>query len=201
MLVVKSPPDNAGDIRDAISIPGLGRSTGEGHGNPLQYSCLENPVVRGAWWAMVHRVAESQTQLKWLRTAHSIHRVATIILISLLRMEWPSDLLRSHWRWQSQALEETSLPKEGAWVPCLGLYHQGSQFEFWHLIFISMGTAPASEALQPRGEALWELMERGSVGFQGESGTTVSLLPGPGEGVVQASDQLAGWTWANHLIF
>ena len=55
-----------------------------------------------------------------------------------------------------------------------------------------MGTAPASEALQPRGEALRELMERGGVGFQGEPGTTVSLLPGPGEGVVQASDQLAG---------
>ena len=62
--MVKSQPANAGDIRDAISIPGLGRSTGEGHGNLLQYSCLENPVVRGAWWAMVHRVAESRTQLK-----------------------------------------------------------------------------------------------------------------------------------------
>ena len=63
-LVVKNLPANAGDIRDAGSIPGLGRSPGEGHSNPLQYSCLENPMDRGAWWAMVHRVAESQTQLK-----------------------------------------------------------------------------------------------------------------------------------------
>ena len=48
-LGVKNPPANAGDIRDAGSIPGLGRSPGERHGNPLQYSCLENPIDRGAW--------------------------------------------------------------------------------------------------------------------------------------------------------
>ena len=47
-LMVKSPAANAGDIRDAGSIPGSGRSLGEGHGNPLQYSCLENPMDRGA---------------------------------------------------------------------------------------------------------------------------------------------------------
>ena len=58
-LVVKSLPANAGDIRDAGSIPGLGRSPGEGHGNPLQYSCLKNPMDRGAWWATVHGVEES----------------------------------------------------------------------------------------------------------------------------------------------
>ena len=60
-LVIKNPPANAGDIRDAGSIPGLGRSPGGGHGNPLQYSCLENPMDRGAWQALVHRVAKSQT--------------------------------------------------------------------------------------------------------------------------------------------
>ena len=60
-LVVKNLPTNAGDIRDAGSIPGLGRSLGEGHGNPFQYSCLENPMDRGAWWAIVHRVTESNT--------------------------------------------------------------------------------------------------------------------------------------------
>ena len=52
---------NAGDIRDTGSIPGLGRSPGEGHDNPLQYSCLENPTDRGAWWATVHGVEKSQT--------------------------------------------------------------------------------------------------------------------------------------------
>ena len=62
-LVVKNPPANAGDMRDAGLIPGLGRSPGGEHGNPLQYSCLENPIDRGAWWAIVHRVAKSQTQL------------------------------------------------------------------------------------------------------------------------------------------
>ena len=60
-LVVKNPPANAGDIRDLGSIPGSGRSPGGGHGNPLQYSCLENPLD---WRATVHRVTKSQTQLK-----------------------------------------------------------------------------------------------------------------------------------------
>ena len=53
-LVVKKPPANAGDIRDTGSIPGSGRSPGGGHRNPLQYSCLENPMDRGAWQAAVH---------------------------------------------------------------------------------------------------------------------------------------------------
>ena len=52
-------PANAGDVRDMGSIPGSGRSPGGGHGNPLQCSCLENPMDRGAWEAMVYRVAES----------------------------------------------------------------------------------------------------------------------------------------------
>ena len=57
-----------GDIRDTGSIPGLGRSPGGGYGNPLQYSGLENPMDRGAWQAMVHRIAKSQTQLKRFST-------------------------------------------------------------------------------------------------------------------------------------
>ena len=57
-LVVKNPPANAGDVG---SIPGSGRSPGEGNGNPTQYSCLGNPMDRGAWWARVHRVTESDT--------------------------------------------------------------------------------------------------------------------------------------------
>ena len=60
----KEPTANAGDIREAGSIPGLGRSPEGGHGNPLQYSCLENPMDRGAWWATVHGVTKSRTQLK-----------------------------------------------------------------------------------------------------------------------------------------
>ena len=60
--MVKNLPANAGDIRDGGSVPGSGRSPGGGHGNPLQYSCLENLTDRGAWWAAVHRVAKSLTQ-------------------------------------------------------------------------------------------------------------------------------------------
>ena len=56
--MVKNPPASAGDIRDAGSIPGLGRSPGGGHGNPLQYSCLENATDRGAWQAILHRVPQ-----------------------------------------------------------------------------------------------------------------------------------------------
>ena len=63
-LVVKNLPANVRDIRDAGFIPVLGRSPGEGNGNPLQYSCLENPMDRGAWEAIVHGVAKSRTQLK-----------------------------------------------------------------------------------------------------------------------------------------
>ena len=58
---LKNPPAIAGGIRDMGSIPGLGRSPGGGHGNTLQRSCLENPMDRASWWAMVHRVAKSWT--------------------------------------------------------------------------------------------------------------------------------------------
>ena len=61
VLVVKNTPDNIGDVKDLGSIPGSGRSPGGGHGNPLQYSCLENPMDRRAWRATVHGVAKSHT--------------------------------------------------------------------------------------------------------------------------------------------
>ena len=64
--MVKNPPASAGDKRDMGSIPGLGRSPGGGHGNPLQYSCLENSMDRGAWRATVHGVTKRQIGLKQL---------------------------------------------------------------------------------------------------------------------------------------
>ena len=73
-LVVKNPPANAGDAGDTGdvgSIPGSGRCPRWGHGNPLQYSCLENSMDRGGWQATIHRVAKSLTWLKWLSTAQS----------------------------------------------------------------------------------------------------------------------------------
>ena len=63
LLVVKNLPVSAGDLRDSGSIPGLGRSPGEEHGHPLQYSCLENPMDRGGWRATVPGVTKSRTQL------------------------------------------------------------------------------------------------------------------------------------------
>ena len=67
-LVVKNPTAKAEDIRDAGSVPGSGRSPGEGNSNPLLSSCLENSMDRGGWWATAHRVAKSWMQLKWLST-------------------------------------------------------------------------------------------------------------------------------------
>ena len=66
--MVKNPPANAGDIRDVGLIPRSGRFPGGGNDSPLQYSCLENFMDRGAWWATVHGVSKSRTQLSMHRT-------------------------------------------------------------------------------------------------------------------------------------
>ena len=79
VLVVKNLLTNAGDIKDSGSIPGLGRFPEEGHGNPLQYSSLENPLDRGAWWATVHKVTKSWTRLKRL----SMHTGTFVYIFSL----------------------------------------------------------------------------------------------------------------------
>ena len=70
---VKKSACNAGATGNTDSIPGSGRSPGEGHGNPLQYSCLENPMDRGAWWVTVHGVAKSWPWLKRLSTHVGTH--------------------------------------------------------------------------------------------------------------------------------
>ena len=62
VLVINNPPDNARDIRDVGSIPGLERYPGGGNGNPFQYSYLGNPINTGAWWVTVHGVTKSKTQ-------------------------------------------------------------------------------------------------------------------------------------------
>ena len=69
-LVIKNPPANIGDIRDMVLVPGLGRSLGEGRGNPLQYSCLENPMDRAAWLATVHRLQRVDTIEAYLACMH-----------------------------------------------------------------------------------------------------------------------------------
>ena len=72
--MVKNSPNDAEDVRDAASVTVLGRFPGGGHGNPLQYSCLEHPMDRGAWQATVHGIANIRTQLKQLSRAHSTWR-------------------------------------------------------------------------------------------------------------------------------
>ena len=80
--VVKNLPTNAGDLREMGSIPESGRAPGEGNGNPLQFSCLENPMDWGAWQATVHRVTQSWTRLMWLSTQHT-HFMDTMIFAFL----------------------------------------------------------------------------------------------------------------------
>ena len=78
---------NAGATGDTGSIPGSGRSPGGGNGNPLRYSCLENPMDRGAWWATVHRVAKSQRRLKWLSTHEHVCSIPFVLKVWLSRLQ------------------------------------------------------------------------------------------------------------------
>ena len=106
-LVVKNRLANSGDIRDAGLIPGWGRSPGGGHGNPLQYSSLENPMERGDWWATVHRVTKSWTPLKWLST---LCTSSCGIKMSCKTWVLPSSCWLSHWR------EESSNKLQDSWA-------------------------------------------------------------------------------------
>ena len=141
-LLVENPPANAGDVKDMGSIPGSGRSPGEGNGNPLQYSCLENPMDRGAWRATIHRVAMSRTRLKRLNTWHActlwvcsplILTTApwTGIILSIFYLEnrgFPI-LIRSTARMETQAclqrLSSLGLRKDFVWQSLLQVAWMG----------------------------------------------------------------------------
>ena len=99
--VVKNPPANAGDIRDTVSIPGSGRSPGGGHGNPPQYSCLENPMDRGAWQATVHGVVQRQTWLKRL-SSHECN----FKLMQTAGTLWAASTLNQKWFYHTAPEEE-----------------------------------------------------------------------------------------------
>ena len=95
LLVVKNLPANAGDVRDLGSIPGSGRSSGGGHGNPLQYSCLENPMYRAAWQA---------TSISLQRVGHDWSDLACIQELNLLfnlgeNWQLYNDGCSNPWRW------------------------------------------------------------------------------------------------------
>ena len=126
---VKNPPINAGNARDAGSISGSGRSPTKGPGNPLQYSCLENPKYRGAWPATVHQVAKSQTRLNQC----SMH--------TLRRERWHSSRAVEHHQTFSGQTEEKALPIRAENVgelTMLGLTYQDgasvSSPTHWHCV-------------------------------------------------------------------
>ena len=91
-LVVRNLPAHVGSTRDVGSLPGSGRSPGEGHGNSLQFSCLGNRMDREAWWASIHRVANSSTQLKWLSMRVCVRIYLTIIYMHMLTLCWVAQL-------------------------------------------------------------------------------------------------------------
>ena len=101
VLVVKNLPAIAGDVRDTGWIPRSGRSPGGGPGNPLQYSCLGNPMDRGACWATTHRVAKSQTRLKGLGTACGRTGFLRVVCPSLFNIGDAGQQQKeaSMWRW------------------------------------------------------------------------------------------------------
>ena len=100
-LVVKKLLANAGDIRDTGSIPGLGSSLGQGHGNPLQYSCLENPTDRGGWQATVHRAAKSRTSTLPCMTGIFIKMTFLKVLTGSLACQSKQNPLIRPWRCDS----------------------------------------------------------------------------------------------------
>ena len=87
--MIRNPPANAGDIRDVALVLGWGRSPGVGHGNPLQYSCLRNPMDRGVWRAIVQRVTKSQIGLKQLST-HKNWYIEIILVYNILKRTFSS---------------------------------------------------------------------------------------------------------------
>ena len=127
--MLQNLPDNVGDIG---LIPGLGRSPGEGHGNPLYYSCLENSVDRGAWRAIVHGVAKNRTRLNWLST-HT-HRQEPFTWFHLLL--WSSE---SSACWPTQTLPLPDPIGISLWLLCLEpqTYMKPKKMITGPLIFIS----------------------------------------------------------------
>ena len=125
-LAVKNPPANAGKVRNLGSIPGSERSPGRGNGNPLQYSCLENPMDRGAWRAMVHRVAESWTCLKQLSALTHTHKSSPFPKgkpIFPKRMPAFLGLLSWPWLWGAQDKNSVGCHKLQRLIPTVIIPH------------------------------------------------------------------------------
>ena len=128
VLVVKNLLASAGDERDVGSVPELGRSPGGGHGNPSRYSCVENSMDRGVWWATVHKVAKSQTRLERLGT-YTVEPGLTSNSHSVLfpsLCPWPQFFKTSRWLEPVKGSDHGHLvdyilinPLDRAWAPRL----------------------------------------------------------------------------------
>ena len=106
VALLKNPPANAGDMRDMGSMPGSGRSPGGWHGNPLEYSCLENPwTERGAWWVTIHWVVKSWTRLKQLST----HAYSAAVIFPKLQVNVISKLNAPQWFSNTQKIRSKIL--------------------------------------------------------------------------------------------
>ena len=117
--MVKNLPANAGDVRHWF-VPGSGRSPGGGHSNPLQYSCLENPMDRGAWWVTVRGVAKSRTSLKQLSTHDLVLSFSVGGRSGICLLPRPSG--RSSGHFGGYLLKTVSLP---SFLPLLTEYQDG----------------------------------------------------------------------------
>ena len=145
--MVENRPANAGDVRDAGWIPGLGRFLGEGNGNPFQYSFLENSMDRGAWQAIVHRVPKSWTQLKRQITSR---RLMFIQLSQLTRCPLYVSPFLSSTNWRETGPTSGTGPKEGANLPRgAGRHHRALLRHGLGSSWDPAGTAPGTQA--PRG--------------------------------------------------
>ena len=161
VLVVKNLPANAGDVRDLGLIPGSGRFPGGGHGNPLQYSCPENPLDRGAYWATVHRVSKTWTWLQWFTTQASIRMSQNSQLVNPW-ISWSGLFLISHLHLHSGITVQFSYPvlsdslrlheSQHARPPCPsqtpGVYSNSCPSSWWCHPAISSSVVPFSSCPQ-----------------------------------------------------
>ena len=135
VLVAKSPPSNAGDIRDAGSIPGLGRSPGGGHGNLLPYSCLENPMDRGDWQAAVHGSKElnmNEVKCTPCIMLQVIVLIKALVKSDILKLKWYLTEIKHCWLWTCNKNHQESI------VSCSPCSHLFSNFWFsWYVYSIA----------------------------------------------------------------
>ena len=137
VLMVKNLPANTGDARDMDSIPGSGISPGGGHGNPLRYSCLENPLDRGAWGLTVHSVAKSRIQLKILST-HT--HTPTMLTTSWVGLAFGTCVASDGAGWKQEVSHIQGVEAKVWLWPWVDLYSR-SVYPLWYTEFKSEGVS------------------------------------------------------------